>query len=287
MKPLGVILQGSSVFRKVSSVLVLFLLLACGKGRSTGPSPQPTPLPSPTSTPVPHSAWPWGAIICCDDPRTPSVDEGYRDGWALANPGPLHEMASAGATLTHFRTGPFRDGSSSIPSLVVAVQAANSLGIRPEVDLIDNWALANGETPWGDGCEVTHSAPRPRHLKHVREVVEATAAYDVTYNLGNEGFRCNPEPEWDKGLYAEAKAAGARRVGSNSGLGIGDYFTTHGFEPACGGNILTEDDGGDHTPEEWIDLYRRSRSCGGQVMFWRGTMSDAQWADLLNRMRNE
>lgn len=267
---------------------VLLLSLAACKGRTTGPGPVPTPTPTPIATPTPRPpAWPWGAIVCCDDPLTPGVDEGYRDGWSLATPSALAQMAAAGATMTHFRTGPFRDGSVTIPMVVAAVQNANSLGLRVEVDLIDNWALANNETPWGDGCSVTHAAPRPRHVKHVREVVEATAGMDVTYNLGNEGFRCNPSEAWDRGIYDAAKAAGAGRVGSNSDLGIGDYITVHGFEAVGGGQFLTEDDGGDHTPQEWIEIYRASKARGGYVMFWRGTMSDAQWAELFALMRNE
>lgn len=283
-------------FRRAILRLVLVSLLpflvVCGRSGPLPTAVSPTgPASTPPSNPTPAPAlrWPFGAIICCDDPRTPSVDEGYRDGWSLATPAALAKIAASGAKWTHYRTGPFRDGSVTIPGLVAAVANANSLGVSVEVDLIDNWALAHGETTWGDGCDVTHEAPRPRHLYHVRTIVEATAQLEVRYVLGNEGFRCHPDEAWDRGLYAEAKRyAGVRQVGSNSGLRVvGDFYTFHGFEPASGGDWLAESDGADHGPEEWVELYRESRRRGGYLMLWRGPMSDSEWDRLLTLMRSE
>jgi hypothetical protein len=40
---------------------------------------------------------------------------------------------------------------------------------------------------------------------------------------------------------------------------------------------LTEDDGGDHTPEEWWALAEQARVNGTYVLVWRGRMSDADF----------
>lgn len=274
------------ISRWATVVLTFLALLAlvvlgtsCSRDSPTIPDPPPR-------APTPGLHWPFGVVVCCDDPLT-AVDEGIRDGWTLATPEALEKMAHAGATMTHFRTGPYVLGSPearAVEGLREAVQAANSFGIRPEIDLIDNWALVNGVNAWGDSCKVTQQAPQERHLVHIREVVLATKDFDVTYNLGNEGDRCSPAKAWDLGLYGEVKKLTSRPVGSNSGLGIGDYVTVHGFSPTSNGTILTESDNRDHTPEEWYWLYRESEKRKGYVMLWFGPMKDSDRERLLAMM---
>jgi hypothetical protein len=119
-------------------------------------------------------------------------------------------------------------------------------------------------------------------------VVGNTGDLAVLYNLGNEGFRCNPSAEWERGLYQAAKASLAshgfpdRPVGSQVRLPDTrvsfDYRTLGGvFLAPTAMEIpvaLTEDDGGDHTPEQWRAVTTQARANGTYVMVWRGTMAD-------------
>lgn len=275
-------------------VLISLMILSCGKSNPYNPTPMstPTPTPIPIVKAIPiftgngFSPNLVGAVPCCDDPNT-SVDEGIRDGWSYATPALLSYIASYGINATHFRTGPFKDGSNSVSELRDLVMFANSQGLLVEVDLIDNWALANNETPWGDKCEVTQHAPKQRHRDHVANVVNAVKDLRVIFNLGNEGFRCNPSEAWEQGLFDEAKNNGANTVGSNSFGNVGDYHTIHGFQVPSAGEILTESDNKPHTPEEWMQLYRDIKAAGAYVMFWRGPMSDADWDRLLTLYKVE
>jgi len=304
-------------------LLALSLALAAFALPGCPPKPPPPPPPPPTPAPLPPlriegSAFVpalEGGIICCDDPRTPGVDEGLRDGWTLATDAALDGLAAASLNVTHYRTGPYRaaqqagtqtesehdrrlarilevsvreygPGEEILPDLRRSVQAANARGIYVEVDLVDNWALANGWNFYGDDCQVTKGPPPEGYLGWIRAVVAVTWDLAVTYNLGNEGFRCRPSEEWERGLYAEAKAALAARgvsrpVGSQVALPNTrvsfDYRTLAGFSAPPRMEIpvaLTEDDGGDHSPEEWAALVAQARQNGTYVMVWRGTMSD-------------
>ncbi len=290
------------------------------------PSPPPTPpTPPPSPTPLPSVRIEGnrfvpsleGAVLCCDDPRTPDVDEGLRDGWTLATDQALDGLAAARVNVTHYRTGPYnltgptgarlasaRDrlkarlldvsvkaygpGPDILPDLRKSVQAANARGIYVEVDLVDNWALVNGWNFHSDDCSVTRRPPNDNYRGWVDAVVASTGDLAVLYNLGNEGFRCNPSPEWERGLYEAAKASLAshgfpdRPVGSQVLLPdtrvAFDYRTLGGvFLAPTAMEIpvaLTEDDGGDHTPEQWRAVTTEARSNGTYVMIWRGRMSD-------------
>lgn len=268
-----------------------------------------------------------GGIICCDDPATPDVDEGLRDGWTLATDAALDRLAAGRLNVTHYRTGPYsatgpsgvqlaqaRDrtrarmlaisvrtygpGSGIIPELRKSVQAANARGLYVEVNLVDNWALVNGWSFFADDCAVTQAAPPERYVEWVRQVVDATGDLAVLYSLGNEGFRCGPRPEWEKGLYETAKARlrehgwPDRPVASQVSLAATrtplDYRTFGGLFQAPPSlpdipGMLTEDDGGDHTPEEWRAVEAQARANGTYLMFWRGTMPDREWERLLRR----
>ncbi len=263
-------------------MLLAFLLglIACGRGGDSPVTPDPVPTAVPTPEPT-RPAWPFGVVFCCNN----------NPGWPLATDEQLAQAAEAGATMTHFRTGPFEDGSedaaaTTIPLLVHAVQTANSLGITPEVDLVDNWALVNRVNRWHDSCAVTQAAPPQRYIDHVREVVGAMAGSRVTYQLGNEGYRCTPSRAWSHGLLDAAHAAGATRVGTNAGDGIGDYITIHGFNPTSNGVVLNETDNRDYTAEQWVWLYRESRARGGYIMVWFGPSSDERRVEILNAMKH-
>jgi hypothetical protein len=267
-----------------------------------------------------------GGVVCCDDPGTPGVDEGLRDGWTLATAVALDRLAAAGLNITHFRTGPYSASSAAsiellqeqdralaaavaasvanygpgpeiLDDLRTAVQAANARGIYVEVDLIDNWALATaGKNYWGDRCGVTHGAPKARHLQWVRDVVDHTGDLAVLYNLGNEAFRCNPWPEWENGLYNEAKARlqargwPTRPVGSSVMLpnvrvpldyrALGDvFFAPPAMEIPV---MLVESDNADRAPAEWWALVEQANRNGTYVMVWRGPNSDLEFASATS-----
>lgn len=298
----------------------LIVLPGCRPRPPEPPLPSPSPTPPPPLSPLRIEGSRFvpalqGGIICCDDPRTPDLDEGLRDGWTLATDAALDGLAAAGLNVTHYRAGPYNDtgptllgseqdrrraralavsvetygpGTDILPDLRRSVRAANARGIYVEVDLVDNWALVNGWNFYGDDCSVTQGPPPEGYLGWVRAVVAVTFDLAVSYNLGNEGFRCQPSEAWERGLYAETKAALASRgapdrpVGSqvllpNTRVAL-DYRTLGGvfFAPARMEIpvALTEDDGGDHTPEEWSALAAEARGNGTYVMVWRGTMSD-------------
>ena len=299
---------------------LLFLLWATAPLGSSFPGP---PTPSTARLRIDGSQLVPGRIggtTWCDDARTPNVDEGLRDGWTLATDSALDKLASAGLGVTHFRTGPYsatgppgvelaseRDrarartleaavtnygpGTGILPDLRRAVQAANARGLSVEVDLVDNWALVNGWNFYGHDCSITHRAPPEVYLSWVQAVVAVTGDLAVLYNLGNEGFRCNPSEAWERGLYAETKAAlvshafSDRLVGSqvqlpNTRVAF-DYRTLGGVffapPPMEIPVALTEDDGGDHTPQEWWALAEQARMNGTYVLVWRGRMSDADF----------
>jgi hypothetical protein len=248
-----------------------WLALHLGCNRMTGPTPIPTPTPTaeptPTPTPSPTVKYRFGASNCCAD-DDPNMDEGLEDGWELATPEWLAYAASRGVSFVVFRTLDLAEQDKT--PIRIATANANAVGIRPEIDLVDCWRLRNRLNAWNEGPDVVRKPPRAHHLRHVREVVAAVAGLNATFNLGNECYLLDVSKEWDRGLYNEAKAAGAGLVGSNSGRSIGDYFTKHGFEPVCNGEWLTESDNEVHSVEEWVDLYVRSRACGGIVFAWRG-----------------
>ena len=256
------------------------ILYACHKGvplpGPTDPGPVPTPTPVVDWTP----AWPFGVVYCCNN----------NPGWPLVTHQQLQEMRKAGGTLTHVRTGPYEAGSedaaaTTISKLIDTVGFANTLGISVEVDLVDGWALVNRVNLWHDSCSVTQGPPPQRYIDHITEVVNATKGFQVTYQLGNEMYRCTPTLPWLQGLYNAAKAAGAGRVGSDDAR-VGDYLTVHGFSPTSNGAILNETDNQEHTPAQWVDLYQASKKRGGYIMVWFGPSDDAQRAAILAALRH-
>jgi hypothetical protein len=232
-----------------------------------------------------------GATNCCDDDRTPTVDEGLADGWPLVNDAALARIDAAGTVnWTHIRLGPFTtDGMEILPRARVSILAAQARGIYVEVDVVDNWALVNSaHNFYGDNCSVTQAAPPPRYLDWVKKVVDATWDLPVMYNLGNEGFRCRPSPEWENGLYAALKSELAahgvnRPVGNtitveDTRVAL-DYRTYHGWHvpPATWSRdipaMLTETNNRLYSAAEWAQLVQQSEQRGFYVSIWRGPNS--------------
>jgi len=323
--------QHSHVASRGARLILLAALVSPFPGCPPRPPPPPPPTPPPPTPLAPvriegNRFVPGleGAVLCCDDPRTPDVDEGLRDGWTLATDQALDGLAAARVNVTHYRSGPYnltgptgagladaRDrrtaamlglsvksygpGTDILPDLRRSVQAANARGIYVEVDLVDNWALVNGWNFYDDDCSVTQGPPPANYRGWVDAVVASTGDLAVIYNLGNEGFRCNPSPEWERGLYEAAKASLASHNFPNRPVGSQvllpdtrvafDYRTLGGvfFAPAAMEIpvALTEDDGGDHTPEQWRAVTTQARANGTYVMIWRGTMSDRDFARAI------
>ncbi len=272
------------------------------------PSPQPAPQPTPTPTPAPGAPLPpirivgnrfepplFGMIGCCNGPDASD----FAKGWPLVPPDWVDSYASAGANLTHVRTGPFSDqgyGWSLLHRLRESVQYANSKGLYVEVDLVDAWALVHQYTNlYYDDCSVTQGPPPFHYQQWVREVVRLTGDLAVLYNIGNEGFRCNPSQAWEDGIYAVAKQAlrdfgyPDRPVGSNFELNhinrkLYDYAAQHNFglqSPLPVPTILNESDNQYHAPEEWWDLVDQSRANGTYIAIWRGPLDDFEWNRLI------
>ena len=299
-------------------VLILFpvmgLLVGCVRPKPPNPIPSPTPVP-PSLSPlrivggifVPELK---GAIVCCDDPRTPSVDEGLRDGWPMMNVAALDRISGASVNFAHVRPGPYsrgglqgtqyagKEGTEVLPDLRAFVVEANRRGIYVEISVIDNWTFAShpDQGLYGDDCSVTQVAPGANYLGWVDALVSSTGDLQVLYNLGNEGFRCKPSAVWEDGFVAKIREVEAARgwqrhlVGSEWWLpdvrttydyvAIGDVF----FRPPSLGTpitasytlnvplILVEDDGGWHPPSQWRDV--------GSIV-WRGIMSDSEFLAAL------
>lgn len=229
-----------------------------------------------------------GGTICCDDPATPR-DEGLDWGWPFVNEEMLSIFEDNNVRATEVRVGPFRDPGEeeALAEVVRVLSSAYAKRIYVFVGLIDSWALANNENPWGDTCAVARGERLPNRYKEwISKVVVATRAYpNVVYFDGNEAFRCRPSVEWTQDIYETARAAGATQlIGSNSYVVDLDFGVIHGFRPPQANQVLLESDNQDHTPEAWIALARQS---AGGIVFWKGPMSDAEWLRLLAMNKNE
>jgi hypothetical protein len=314
------------------------VLLAALAGCTTHPPPDDPPTPPPPPAPPASPAiidGKWvpalrGATNCCNDEATPDLDEGLVDGWTLITPAALDRIKGPGTVnWTHLRLGPFSEivdaslsafsgrdaqrarllqasvrrygaGLEILDDARVAGLAAQERGIYVEWDVVDHWALAtHGMNFYGDDCSVTHAAPPQRYLDWIKAVVEATWDLPGTYNLGNEGFRCRPLPEWERGLYDALKAALAakgvsRPIGSTVTVSdtrtAFDYRTYHGWQipPANWSRdipaMLTETDNRSHDAAAWAALARAIEAAGHYVSIWRGPESWDSQNGAINAM---
>jgi hypothetical protein len=154
-------------------------------------------------------------------------------------------------------------------------------GLTYVVGLIDSWALANRENPYGDNCTIAQGDTLPtRYQRWIRKVVEITKDYpNVVYFDGNEANRCSPSAAWTQAIYDTARSAGATQIiGSNSGILTLDFRVYHGFRNVPAGSILLESDNESHSASDWRSL---RASSGGTVCYWRGPMGWDEWIGLL------
>jgi hypothetical protein len=296
-----------------SHLWALLVLLAAGAGFSPTPASAQTP-PRPTrdrvSEPirivngqfVPKLR---GAIGCCC--CLPAND--LAESWPLVAREWSNAFGRAGFNLTHVRLGPFSEqgfGWGMLDRVRANVQYANARGLYVEVDLIDAWALVHQEPNlYNDTCELTHTVPPVHYRQFVRQIVKKTGDLAVLYNLGNEGWRCQPSRAWEDALVELIRVSlhdfgyPDRPVGSTYALNqtssptrrIYDYVAQHGFglqRPVTASDgrkvpsILNESDNANHSVQEWRNLVAATEAQPGTyVAIWRGPMSDANWNSLL------
>lgn len=246
-----------------------------------------------------------GAIGCCC--CLPAND--LAESWPLSPREWSNAFGRAGFNLTHVRLGPFSDqgyGWGMLDRIRANVQYANARGLYVEVDLIDSWALVHQEPNlYNDTCSLTHTVPPVHYRQFVRQIVKKTGDLAVLYNLGNEGWRCQPSRAWEDALHELVKISlqdfgyPDRPVGTTYALNqtssptrrFYDYVAQHGFglqQPVTAPDgrkvpsILNESDNVSHTVQEWRNLVTATEAqAGTYVAIWRGPMSDANWDALL------
>jgi hypothetical protein len=246
-----------------------------------------------------------GAIGCCC--CLPPNDLG--ESWPLAPHEWSDAFGRAGFNLTHIRLGPYSDqgfGWGMLDRVRNNVKYANAHGLYVEVDTIDAWALVHQQPNlYNDTCDLTHDVPPVHYRQFVRQLVRKTGDLHVLYNLGNEGWRCQPSRAWEDELNTLIKVSlrdfgyPDRPVGTTYVLNqtssptrrLYDYVAQHGFglqQPVTAPDgrkvpsILNESDNAPHTVQEWRNLVAVTEAQPGTyVAIWRGPMSDADWDRLL------
>jgi hypothetical protein len=246
-----------------------------------------------------------GAIGCCC--CLPPND--LAEAWPLAPHEWSDAFGRAGFNLTHIRLGPYSDqgfGWGMLDRVRNNVKYANARGLYVEVDMIDVWALVHQEPNlYNDTCDITHTVPPVHYRQFVRQLVHKTGDLQVLYNLGNEGWRCQPSRAWEDELNTLIKISlhdfgyPDRPVGSNYVLNqthsstrrLYDYVAQHGFgvqRPVTAPDgrkvptILNESENVPHSVQEWRDVVAATEAQPGTyVAIWRGPMSDADWDSLL------
>jgi len=215
--------------RKVYWIAVLLGSWFVLSGSSCG-NPPPTPEPNPTPTPDGEGAIKiidgdfspplgLGCDLCCDNPLTAFYDEGLEDGWSALNTAALDRVHAAGCKHTVLRLGPFSDvGLAYLDVAEASVQHAEDLGMVSLISVWDSWAAANGWEFYGHGCSVTHGPPPQVLIDYAKQVGARFGKYKhVIFELSNEGFRCNPAPEFEQGMrdaLASTFPDGPRLIGS-------------------------------------------------------------------------
>lgn len=210
---------------------IAFLLLAWSLFVSCGGYHPPQPPPSPPPSPPP----PGGAItiqngdfsptlgmgcdLCCDNALSAFYDEGLVDGWSVGTVAAFDRVKAAGCKHTVLRLGPFSDvGLAYLDEGERMVQALGARGMVALVSVWDSWAAANGWELYGHTCAVTHGAPPQVLIDYAKQVGARFGKFkNVIFELSNEGFRCNPAPEFESGMVAALRSTfpdGPRLVGS-------------------------------------------------------------------------
>ncbi len=280
--------------------LVFVVIAACG-GSPTGPTTIPSPSPSASASPTPTPQPPLrpleagdftaslkAATTCCADADETNGDEGLLTGWPFVNESTLDLYARTGVQITEIRLGPNREGgpdpgpAESLDKAEATARAAYARNIHLLVGLYDAWPLKHGLNAYGDTCEVMRHAPRDYHKEWVTAVVSRLRVYpNITFYDGNETYDCDAKRVWVNGLFDAARSAGyGGPLGSNAGLGAGDFQIIHGWRPSSAPGANMESDNRDHSVAEWLQM---RASASGTTFYWRGPMRMAEWVRLLEQ----
>jgi hypothetical protein len=281
------------------------------------PAPGPTPSPTPTPAPIKVVAGkfvpqPSGWVGCCN---TPPRDGAL--GWTLAEPIEIDAYVSVAADVAVFRTGPYSDqgngwgyleSSSGESRLRRTCKYANSKGVTCLVEAgTDHWALRHSEfNLYNDNCEVTRGGPPERYQRWSRAVVREVGDLNVLWSLGNEGWLCNPSPQWYDGLVNVIRTAETdfgmphHPIGNVWAVGqVGmpryDFAEVHGApdllasQPDIGIPVILTESENESPPESnarWLACRDDASRSGGKraCLVWRGGIEDAQWDQLFGRL---
>ena len=243
---------------------------------------------------------------CCDDPRTPTVDEGVRNGWPITTKEMIDKYASAPLAVRRnaieMRVGPYKqppgmqhykDGYDFLPQVKSVCDYANSKGIYCYIVIVDHWTFASATDQgyFSDDCRVTKGAPPQRWQEWANAVGNTFKGLGVIYSLDNEGFRCKPSEEWERGLYNVIKSADPDAIIGSShrpnqgfpepGRKLLDFISMQDtFQLPMAQDIpvvLVETEGLYH-PESHFRYLEANAEPGVYIGRWRAIGSDAEWA---------
>lgn len=199
---------------------------------------------------------------------------------------------------------------------------AARLGVVVEWDLVDAWPLKHGLSAWSFGRNVNavglglnslRTEPHPVMEAWIRAWVRALAPHsNVAFQVSNESFAagpCEPRPvsggfsalgfgsqsycvsDWEAALIAVAReemdALGVSRViGSNAHLPVrsADYWAYHQEKAARAvGRPTLVNETGNLSADAHLANLRDAERAGTYYALWRGELSRAEWASLLER----
>jgi len=324
--------------------LLVGVMLGCGGGPTPPtPSPSPPPTPAPTPTPTPEPLSPLhivenqffdlaGRVVelklvagCCGLETEPG-DRGKDWGWPWADREFARQLAAAGANAVVIRLGPTKtesegevfatyetvDGKADLDrfysrgwaELASLVAYYNSLGIRPVVDLIDCWSMAQSSYPhpWrrgenvqgfdGGRCDITTHGPHRYAEEFLRQAVRVLGKYAVLWTLGNEAWKCPSRIQWVQGMYDiirdEERAQGyvVQPIGVNTQDDrtevVGDFVDRHQEQAwACRDKPCGVTEYSTITADEFCREYRRAVEGGGFFGLWPGEMPTGEFERAL------
>jgi hypothetical protein len=244
---------------------------------------------------------------CCDDPRTPDIDEGSSTGTFLPHDDQIAKYASAPEDVRRnaieMRLGPSHrdpswpplpEGWEMMDYALGRCAAYNAAGFYCYLIVNDAWTLASRPdlSLWGEDCSVMQGAPPDHWIQWTTTL--ATKARDqhlaVVYSLDNEGFRCRPNQAWEDGLYNAIKAVDPSAVvGSSHALpkelpnqgrryydfiSVQDTFQNPPEQPVP--VVMVETEGLFHPEAHY--RYAEAHSAPGVYWGrWRGISSMSEW----------
>lgn len=249
---------------------------------------------------------------CCDDPRTPDVDEGIVNGWGMTTKSQIDLYATAPESVRRnaieFRIGPtkwpaewpnpygYKDGYEVLPQAKELCSYANSKGFYCYVVVNDAWILASMPevSYFGSNCYVMKASPSPDWINWATEVAKTFKDMGVIYSLDNEGFRCKPDVEWEDGLYNAIKAVDPEAVVGSShrpnegfpepGRKLYDFISmqdTFQLPKAQGVPVVLVETEGLFHPEAHFRILESKAEPGVYIGRWRAISSTAEWNYML------